>query len=56
MNKIAPQRPSEQSYLFVSYAHADAAVVMNDLAVLGAEGINFWRDDAIPGGVEWREE
>ena len=56
MNEIAPQRPSEQSYLFVSYAHADAAIVMSDLVVLGVEGINCWHDEAIPGGAQWREE
>jgi hypothetical protein len=46
----------EDPHLFVSYARADAAVVMQDLDILRAAGLACWHDERIPVGVLWREE
>jgi hypothetical protein len=46
----------EDPQLFVSYARADAGVVLHDLDLLRAAGVAFWHDERIPVGTPWREE
>ncbi|MBQ9544673.1 MAG: TIR domain-containing protein [Clostridia bacterium] len=42
-------------YLFVSYAHRDAADVMPALEALSDGGYRAWYDEGIPAGSEWAE-
>ncbi len=46
----------EEPYVFVSYAHADAAVVYPELVRLKEEGFNIWYDEGIAPGQTWRDE
>lgn len=43
-------------YVFVCYAHDDAASVYPELAWLHGQGVNIWYDEGISPGVEWSEE
>ncbi|MEJ2090197.1 MAG: TIR domain-containing protein, partial [Gammaproteobacteria bacterium] len=43
-------------YVFVSYAHADAATVYPDLAALQDAGFNVWYDEGISPGSRWTSE
>jgi serine/threonine-protein kinase len=43
-------------YAFVSYAHADAHLVLPDIASLRSMGVNIWYDEGIDPGNEWPEE
>jgi len=47
---------TDSGFLFISYARADAPAVLPDIAALRSGGISVWYDEAIPGGVLWREE
>ncbi len=49
-------KESASNYLFVTYAHADAEVVLADMQALRDGGIETWYDDGIPGGAMWRDE
>jgi tetratricopeptide (TPR) repeat protein/TolB-like protein len=46
----------DQPFTFVCYAHEDARVVYPELTALRARGINFWYDEGISAGRNWREE
>ncbi len=46
----------EDPYIFVSYAHADAALVYPELVRLKAHGFNIWYDEGIEPGQTWRDE
>ena len=46
----------EDPYIFVSYAHADAALVYPELVRLKAHGFNIWYDEGIAPGQTWRDE
>lgn len=46
----------EEPYLFVSYAHADSAVVFPELVRLQEAGYRIWYDEGIDPGNEWPEE
>ncbi|MBU1978045.1 MAG: toll/interleukin-1 receptor domain-containing protein, partial [Gammaproteobacteria bacterium] len=43
-------------YIFISYAHADAAVVFPDLLLIRALGASVWFDEGIDPGNEWPED
>lgn len=45
----------EQPYIFISYAHADAARVMPIAADLHDRGFRVWYDEGIAAGSEWTE-
>jgi hypothetical protein len=45
----------EDPYIFVSYAHADAALVYPELVRLKAHGFNIWYDEGIEPGQTWRD-
>ena len=44
----------EQPYVFVCYAHEDAAIVYPQLQWLRDLGANIWYDEGIPAGSNWR--
>ena len=50
-----PAYEGPESYVFVCYAHSDAAVVHAEIAHLQAAGVRVWYDEGIPGGLEWSE-
>jgi len=54
MNKPFPAYEGDDSYFFVSYAHADADQVYAEMSWLKAEGYNLWYDDGIHVGSLWR--
>lgn len=45
-----------EPYVFVSYAHADAATVYPDLSFLKEAGFNIWYDEGISPGSRWTSE
>ena len=44
-----------EPFVFVSYKHTDAGVVMPFLSDLQRDGIRFWYDRGIPGASEWMQ-
>ena len=50
-------RPYEGTlpYLFVSYAHANDAAVLEIISTLQARGFRVWYDEGIEAGSEWPE-
>ena len=54
MNTQAPGR-SEESYVFVCYAHADKVLVDAELTLLSEAGVAYWYDHNIAPGSEWTE-
>ena len=56
-----PARPfrayrGTEAYVFVCYAHADAAEVFADLEMLDGAGVHIWYDEGIEPGTDWRDE
>ena len=57
-----PERPGpahtgDEPYVFVSYAHEDAGLVLPEIAWLEAHGVRVWWDEGItPVAVSWRAE
>ncbi len=51
-----PAYRGSESYVFVSYAHADDARVYPLLEDLRARDFNIWYDEGIEPGESWREE
>ena len=45
-----------EPYIFVSYAHENAAVVYPELEWLKDQGFNIWYDEGVSPGSEWRTE
>lgn len=45
-----------EPYFFVSYAHADAALVYPELVRLREMGFNIWYDEGIAPGADWPDE
>lgn len=43
------------SYVFISYAHKDADVVLPCVQAMKNAGINIWYDEGIQAGSEWPE-
>jgi Flp pilus assembly protein TadD len=56
MEKPFPAYRGDQPYLFVCYAHADAAHVYPELKWLRQQQLNIWYDEGISGGKIWRAE
>ena len=46
----------DEPYVFVSYAHEDAALVYPELSRLRDDGFNIWYDEGISPGASWRDE
>jgi len=46
----------DEPYLFVCYAHEDAAAVYPEIEWLDQQGINIWYDEGISAGRIWRNE
>ena len=46
----------EDPYVFVCYAHDDAALVYPELVRLKEHGFNIWYDEGISPGHTWRDE
>jgi TolB-like protein len=46
----------DEPYIFVCYAHEDAALVYPELQRLHDDGINIWYDEGISPGQEWTQE
>ena len=44
-----------QSYVFISYAHKDASVVLPCVEAMKQSGICLWYDEGIEAGSEWPE-
>lgn len=44
-----------ENYVFISYAHRDAEVVLPILDAMRRSGINLWYDEGIAAGSEWPE-
>lgn len=51
-----PSCEAAGTYVFVSYARADRAVVSGELDRLRALGVRAWYDDGISAGEEWPQE
>lgn len=51
-----PAYRGSDSYVFASYAHADANAVYPALEALRHREINIWYDEGIEPGESWREE
>ncbi len=49
-----PAYRGDLPYLFVCYAHADAAMVFDEMAWLNESGIRLWYDDGVRVGSVWR--
>lgn len=45
----------EQSYVFISYAHANSDKVLPTINAMKNSGIHIWYDDGIVAGSEWPE-
>ena len=56
MDKPFPAYKGDEPFVFVCYAHEDAAVVYPELAWLHDHGVNVWYDEGISAGRIWREE
>ncbi len=46
----------DDPYIFVSYAHADGAMVFPELTYLHDQGYRIWFDEGIDPGNEWPDE
>jgi TolB-like protein len=46
----------DDPYIFVSYAHDDAALVYPEITRLKDHGFNVWYDEGIGPGLTWRDE
>ena len=53
--QVAPYK-GDKPYIFISYAHADRAMVFDILQHLMDNDIRFWFDNAINPGNEWRKD
>ncbi len=51
-----PADSGSEPYVFVSYAHADAAIVYEDIKSLHQAGLRIWYDQGIQAGAEWNEK
>ena len=56
MDKPFAAYQGDLPYIFVCYAHADAAIVYPEIQWLVGQGINIWYDEGIPAGKNWRAE
>lgn len=56
MEQPFPAYRGDDPYVFVCYAHDDAAIVYPEIASLHEQGIKFWYDEGISAGRIWRAE
>lgn len=56
MDRPFPAYKGDDPYIFVSYAHEDAALVYPEIARLRDQGYNIWYDEGINPGSSWRDE
>jgi TolB-like protein len=56
MQRPFPAYSGDEPYIFVSYAHDDAALVYPEITRLRNEGFNIWYDEGINPGSTWRDE
>ena len=56
MDRPAPAYNGKESYVFVSYSHADEELVFAEVKWLQENGFNVWWDEGISPGAEWRDE
>ncbi len=52
--RITPYK-GDQPFIFISYAHKDAKLVLPVLARMQADGYRIWMDEGIDPGTEWDE-
>ncbi|MDH3640943.1 MAG: TIR domain-containing protein, partial [Gammaproteobacteria bacterium] len=50
-----PAYQGDGTYLFVSYAHADAEIIYPEMLWIRDQGFNLWYDDGIDVGSGWRQ-
>lgn len=53
-NRPFPAYEGDQPFFFVSYSHADAAVVYPEMLWIHEAGFNLWYDDGVHIGTGWR--
>ncbi len=51
-----PAYRGKEPYIFVSYAHADKAIVYPEIQLLNERGCRIWFDEGITPAHEWSEE
>ena len=51
-----PAYRGDKPYAFVSYAHADADLVFEEIRKFNESGFNVWYDEGIAPGNEWTDE
>lgn len=56
MKKPFPAYRGDEPYVFISYAHADEGLVVEEISWLHDLGIHIWYDEGIEPGSEWRED
>ncbi len=56
MERPFPAYEGDESYVFVCYAHDDAALVYPEITQLKDAGYRIWYDEGISPGREWTEE
>ena len=54
MERPFPAYQGDAPYIFVSYAHDDAALVYPEITRLKEQGFNVWYDEGISPGATWR--
>lgn len=53
--KLFPAYHGEQPYIFISYAHADSALVLPIAAELHRRNYRVWYDEGIEAGTKWAQ-
>ena len=56
MERPFPAYKGDDPYIFVCYAHDDAALVYSEIVRLREQGFNVWYDEGISPGQTWRDE
>ena len=56
MQRPFPAYQGTDPYIFVSYAHTDAAIVFPELRWIREHGFNVWYDEGISPGSRWTDD
>ncbi|MEM7000077.1 MAG: TIR domain-containing protein [Pseudomonadota bacterium] len=51
----APAYTGKDPYVFVSYAHGDGALALDEISWLQEHGVNIWYDEGITPGANWTD-
>ena len=51
-----PAYRGNETYIFISYAHADAQAVYKEITKFHRQGYRVWYDEGISPGNEWTDE